>query len=163
MVTLKKPPRPTKPNIIRIGKADFYSGAGMVRAIPGPVFSVATYMGGIAMKDRGTSWQILGCFIAATGIFLPSALLVLFFYPIWNNLKKYAIVYRALEGINAVVVALAQNGVKESRMGAAGYSMFQPTVANKDETSRRKNRRVEIFVLAPDAVVAGWDPNWVKQ
>lgn len=94
------------PNIIRIGKADFYSGAGMVRAIPGPVFSVATYMGGIAMKDRGTALQIGGCFIAATGIFLPSALLVLFFYPIWNNLKKYAIVYRALEGINAVVVGI---------------------------------------------------------
>jgi chromate transporter len=94
------------PNIIRIDKADFYSGAGMVRAIPGPVFSVATYMGGIAMKDRGTGLQILGCFIAATGIFLPSALLVLFFYPIWHNMKKYATVYRALEGINAVVVGI---------------------------------------------------------
>jgi chromate transporter len=94
------------PNIIRIDKGAFYSGAGIVRAIPGPVFSVATYMGGIAMKDRGTLQQILGCFIGATGIFLPSALLVLFFYPIWHNLKKYAIVYRALEGINAVVVGI---------------------------------------------------------
>jgi chromate transporter len=48
----------------------------------------------------------VGCFIGATGIFLPSALLVLFFYPIWHNLKKYAIVYRALEGINSVVVGI---------------------------------------------------------
>src|SRR5580658_5097474 len=103
------------PNIIRISTADFYSGAGMVRAIPGPVFSVATYMGGIAMKDRGTALQILGCFIAATGIFLPSALLVLFFYPIWHNMKKYATVYRALEGINAVVVGII--------VGAALYMM----------------------------------------
>ncbi len=94
------------PNIIRINKGDFYSGWGMARAIPGPVFSVASYMGGIAMKDRGTGQQILGCFIATTGIFLPSALLVLFFFPIWHNLKKYAIVYRALEGINAVVVGI---------------------------------------------------------
>ena len=94
------------PNVIRMSKGDFYSGAGMVRAIPGPVFSVATYMGGIAMKDRGPALQILGCFIGATGIFLPSALLVLFFFPIWHNLKKYAIVYRALEGINAVVVGI---------------------------------------------------------
>src|ERR1700722_4042250 len=94
------------PNIIRLSKGDFYSGPGMVRAIPGPVFSVAAYMGGIAMKDKGPALQILGCFIGATGIFLPSALLVLFFYPIWHNLKKYAIVYRALEGINAVVVGI---------------------------------------------------------
>lgn len=94
------------PNIIRITKEDFYSGAGMVRAIPGPVFSVASFMGGIAMKERGTAVQILGCFIAATGVFLPSALLVLFFFPIWHNLKKYAAVYRALEGINAVIVGI---------------------------------------------------------
>ena len=94
------------PNIIRISRADFYSGAGMVRAIPGPVFSVASFMGGMALKDRGPARQILGCFIASTGIFLPSALLVLFFFPIWHNLKKYAAVYRALEGINAVVVGI---------------------------------------------------------
>jgi chromate transporter len=94
------------PNIIRMNKEDFYSGWGMVRAIPGPVFSVASFMGGVAMKDKGTGFQILGCFIATTGIFLPSALLVLFFFPIWHNLKKYAAVYRALEGINAVVVGI---------------------------------------------------------
>jgi chromate transporter len=94
------------PNVIRMNKEDFYSGWGMVRAIPGPVFSVASYMGGIAMKDEGTVLQMLGCFIGATGIFLPSALLVLFFFPIWHNLKKYATVYRALEGINAVVVGI---------------------------------------------------------
>jgi chromate transporter len=94
------------PHIIRVSQNDFYSGWGMVRAIPGPVFSIAAYMGGIAIKDKGTAWQILGCFIGATGIFLPSALLVLFFYPIWHNLKKYATVYRALEGINSVVVGI---------------------------------------------------------
>ena len=94
------------PNIIKMNREDFYSGWGMVRAIPGPVFSVCSYIGGIAMKDKGTAQQILGCFIAATGIFLPSALLVLFFFPIWYNLKKYATVYRALEGINAVVVGI---------------------------------------------------------
>lgn len=94
------------PNIIKMNRDDFYSGWGMVRAIPGPVFSVASYIGGIAMKDKGPGLQILGCFIGATGIFLPSALLVLFFFPIWYNLKKYATVYRALEGINAVVVGV---------------------------------------------------------
>jgi chromate transporter len=94
------------PNIIRIGKEDFYSGWGMVRAIPGPVFSVASFMGGIAMKDKSAAEQVMGCFIATTGIFLPSALLVLFFFPIWHNLKKYAVVYRALEGINSVVVGI---------------------------------------------------------
>ena len=50
--------------------------------------------------------QIIGCLIGTIAIFLPSALLVLFFFPIWNYLKKYAAVYRSLEGINAVVVGI---------------------------------------------------------
>ena len=63
-------------------------------------------MGGIAMKDLGFSMQVIGCIVGSIAIFLPSALLVLFFFPIWSNLKKYATVYRALEGINAVVVGI---------------------------------------------------------
>jgi chromate transporter len=94
------------PNIVKINKEDFYTGAGFVRAIPGPVFSVSSYMGGIAMKDLGISMQVIGCIVGSVAIFLPSALLVLFFFPIWSNLKKYATVYRALEGINAVVVGI---------------------------------------------------------
>ncbi|MFZ1798405.1 MAG: chromate transporter, partial [Chitinophagaceae bacterium] len=39
-------------------------------------------------------------------IFLPSALLVLFFFPVWQNLKKYAVIYRSLEGINASIVGI---------------------------------------------------------
>jgi chromate transporter len=93
-------------NVISIEKDDFYTGAGIVRAIPGPVFSISSFTGGLAMKDRNSSWQILGSVIGSIAIFLPSALLVLFFFPIWHNLKKYAVVYRALEGINAVVVGI---------------------------------------------------------
>ncbi len=63
-------------------------------------------MGGIAMKDMGFTAQVMGCIIGSVAFFLPSALLVLFFFPIWSNMKKYATVYRALEGINAVVVGI---------------------------------------------------------
>jgi chromate transporter len=79
---------------------------GVVRAVPGPVFSIGSFAGGMAMKDLGTSMQLLGCLIGMIAIFLPSALLVLFFFPIWNNLKKYAAIYRSQEGINAVVVGI---------------------------------------------------------
>ena len=96
----------TKDNIIRIEKNELLTGAGIVRAIPGPVFSIASFTGGIALKKGGSRKQILGCIIGSVGIFLPSALLVLFFFPVWQYLKKYVVVYRALEGINAVVVGL---------------------------------------------------------
>ena len=95
-----------KENIIRIDRDELLTGAGLVRAIPGPVFSIASYTGGIALKDSGPSMQLLGCVIGSVAIFLPSALLVLFFFPVWQYLKKFVVVYRALEGINAVVVGL---------------------------------------------------------
>lgn len=105
--------RPTTPkfadnkaNIIRIDKNELLTGAGIVRAIPGPVFSIASFTGGIALKKEGNNKQILGCVIGSIGIFLPSALLVLFFFPVWQHLKKFVVVHRALEGINAVVVGL---------------------------------------------------------
>lgn len=93
-------------NIIRIKRDDLLTGAGIVRAIPGPVFSIGSYVGGTALKDGGKQFQALGCLIGSIAIFLPSALLVLFFFPVWQYLKKYVIVYRSLEGISAVVVGL---------------------------------------------------------
>lgn len=94
------------PNAIKIDREELLTGYGIVRAIPGPVFSLATYTGGIAMKDSGKPMQFLGCLIGTVAIFLPSALLVLFFFPVWQYLKKYVVVFRSLEGINAVVVGI---------------------------------------------------------
>jgi chromate transporter len=92
------------PNAIRIEKDELLTGYGIVRAIPGPVFSVGSFVGGMALKDNGKKMQFLGCILGAVSIFLPSALLVLFFFPVWQYLKKFVVVFRALEGINAVVV-----------------------------------------------------------
>lgn len=89
-----------------ISARDFLTGAGMVQAIPGPTFSLTSYVGGMIMRPSGSFLQVLGAVICPFGIFLPSLLLVLFFFPIWNNLKKHVYVFRALEGINAVVVGI---------------------------------------------------------
>ncbi len=101
------------PDAIKIERDDLLTGYGFVRAIPGPVFSVASFTGGMAMKDNGTHMQLIGCIIGSIAIFLPSALLVLFFFPVWQYLKKFVAVFRALEGINAVVVGVMA--------AAAGY------------------------------------------
>jgi chromate transporter len=94
------------PHVLRIEKNDFLTGAGMVRAIPGPVFSIGAYMGGRALKDGGKNAQLAGVIIGSVALFLPSALLVLFFFPVWQNLQKFTIIYRALKGINAAVVGI---------------------------------------------------------
>jgi len=85
---------------------ELLTGAGIMRAMPGPTFSITAYAGGMVMRNLGPGYQLLGCMLAPIAIFLPSLLLVLFFFPIWHNLKKYVIIYRALEGINAAVVGI---------------------------------------------------------
>ena len=97
----------TKREVLQIKKTDFLTGLGILRAIPGPVFSIGAFTGGMVMREANSPpLQLLGCILGAIGIFLPSALLVLFFFPLWNNLKKYAVVYRSLEGINASIVGV---------------------------------------------------------
>jgi chromate transporter len=93
-----------KKNIIKIDKDVLLTGAGIVRAIPGPVFSIASFTGGTALQPMGKRFQLLGCIIGTVAIFMPSALFVFFLFPVWQYLKKYVVFYRALEGINAVVV-----------------------------------------------------------
>lgn len=58
---------------------------------------------------------------------------------------------------NQVVRTLVGDGIRSQRCGSAGYGPYQPLVPNTDAKSRQRNRRVEIFVLAPNASVAGWD------
>ena len=97
----------TKRDVLKMDQSDFLTGYGIVRAIPGPVFSIGSYTGGMLLRNNNNKTiQLLGCVLGTIAIFLPSALLVLFFFPVWNNLKRYAVVYRSLEGINAAVVGI---------------------------------------------------------
>ncbi|VAX38543.1 Flagellar motor rotation protein MotB [hydrothermal vent metagenome] len=64
---------------------------------------------------------------------------------------------------SAVAVMLAKSGVDESKIRIAGHSKYQPVASNADESTRRLNRRVEIFVIAPQAAVAGWENREIRR
>lgn len=85
---------------------EFLSGFGIVQSLPGPVFSFATFTGGMAMAGEGTARQLLGCLVGTIGIFLPGTLLIFFVYPFWEYLKKYTLVKKSLEGVNATASGL---------------------------------------------------------
>jgi chromate transporter len=92
------------------------TGYGVVQALPGPVFSICSFVGGMVMSPMGTAWQIAGCIVATIAIFIPSTLLLFFFFPIYQNLKQHVIIFRALEGIFAAVVGI---------IWASGIVIFQ--------------------------------------
>ena len=99
-----------------ITSPELLTGFGMVQAVPGPVFSIASFVGGMAMSNYGPVWQFIGCVTATTALFLPSTLLLFFFFPIFQNLRHHTVIFRALEGINAAVVGI---------IWASGYVLFR--------------------------------------
>lgn len=82
-----------------IGGDDFLAGYGMVQAMPGPLFTFASYLGAV--------WGgIPGAMLATLAIFLPAFLLILGALPFWSRLSRHARAQSALHGVNAAVVGL---------------------------------------------------------
>lgn len=77
----------------------FMAGYGAAQAVPGPLFTVAAYLGTAA-------FGILGGLVALAGIFLPAWLLVLGALPFWAHLRNNQRARAALAGVNAAVVGL---------------------------------------------------------
>jgi chromate transporter len=84
----------------------FLIGYGMAQAVPGPVFSLAAYMGGLILQSQGVAYVLLGSVIGAVAIFLPGALLIFFVYPIWDDVQKMPRVRAALEGVQVAAIGL---------------------------------------------------------
>ncbi len=56
----------------------------------------------------------------------------------------------------AVADYLQKSGVESQRMGVSGYGPQQPVASNATSIDRRRNRRVEIFLIAPETPIVGW-------
>ncbi|MDD9269025.1 chromate efflux transporter [Paenibacillus sp. GCM10023248] len=82
-----------------VSKADFLAGYGAAQAVPGPLFTFASYLGGVA-----DGWA--GAAIATVAIFLPAFLLIVGALPFWNSLRSSAKAQGALAGIGAAVVGI---------------------------------------------------------
>jgi chromate transporter len=81
----------------------FLAGYGAAQAVPGPLFTLAAYLGAI-MRPWPTGW--LGALLALVAIFLPAFLLVIGALPFWDALRARPSFRAALRGINAGVVGV---------------------------------------------------------
>lgn len=104
-----------------LSSEEFLTGYAISQGIPGPTFSIASYVGALSMRDFGLSGFLMGGMIAAAGIFLPGIFLIFFVIRFWDQLKLYRPVRAALEGINAVSCGM---------LIAAAYLLFEPLEAN---------------------------------
>ncbi|ONG50118.1 hypothetical protein BKE38_19435, partial [Pseudoroseomonas deserti] len=77
----------------------FLAGYGLAQAMPGPLFTLAAYLGA-AVGGVG------GAVVATLAIFLPGLLLLYGALPLWARLRAQPWARGALLGLNAVVVGI---------------------------------------------------------
>ncbi|VVE03888.1 chromate transporter [Pandoraea communis] len=82
---------------------DFLAGYGAAQAVPGPLFTFATFLGWLSGSPTHP-W--LGATLATAGIFLPGLLLVIAALPHWQALRERATTAAMLAGVNAAVVGI---------------------------------------------------------
>lgn len=81
-------------------------GYGAAQAVPGPMFTLATYLGMMFEPDAAWGARIALAGIATIAIFLPGMLLVTAVAPAWTLLLRSSRTRGALGGINAAVVGV---------------------------------------------------------
>jgi len=80
----------------------FLVGYAFAQAVPGPMFTIVTYLGALSYEMS----PITGAIIATLGIFLPGFLLIIIFEKSFDSYSKNPIIAKALIGVNASVVAI---------------------------------------------------------
>ncbi len=85
---------------------EFLTGMALTQVVPGPVFSISTYVGAMSMQSHGIIGQITGGLVATVGVFLPGTFLIFFVYRFWDQLKKYRGIRASLQGVHATSVGL---------------------------------------------------------
>lgn len=81
----------------------FLAGYGAAQAVPGPLFTFASFLGA-SMYGGELAWY--GSLIALLAIFLPAFLLVAGVLPFWQSIRNHHSAQKALAGANAGVVGL---------------------------------------------------------
>ena len=81
----------------------FLAGYGAAQAIPGPLFTVAAYLGSVM---NGPPNGIAGGLIALIAIFLPGLLILTGALPFWDRFRTRVGTQAVMRGVNAAVVGI---------------------------------------------------------
>jgi chromate transporter len=104
-----------------VGDDAFLAGYGAAQAVPGPLFTFATYLGAV-MEPAPNG--VRGAALGLLAIFLPGLLLHLGTLPFWESFRRRPATQAVMRGINAAVVGL---------LGAALYSPIWTSAVQRPE------------------------------
>ncbi|HJE03014.1 MAG TPA: chromate transporter, partial [Aliarcobacter thereius] len=104
----------------QVSNETFLISYSLAQTVPGPMFTIATYLGADILKDN----SFLGAIIATFGIFLGGFLLILAFYKSYESLSQNKILAKTIMAINACVVALLFSTLVKNIIPSAIFSIY---------------------------------------
>jgi chromate transporter len=120
----------------------FLAGYGMAQAMPGPLFTLAAYLGAIALPAVGMTAAV----IALIALSLPGLLLMAGMLPFQARLRQQPAARGAVAGVNAVVVGI---------LAAALYNPLWTTGV------RDIGDAAIVIATLTLLTVRGWRPLWI--
>ena len=124
----------------------FFAGYGAAQAMPGPLFTIASFVG--AANDSPLHGA-LGALVATVTIFAPSFALLFALAPVWNRIAALPRAGGALRGANASVVGLLGAVLYDPVLLALGSGPLRPAIAIASFAL------IALWRVSPVAVVAG--------
>lgn len=101
-----------------LGPDRFLTGYAVAQAVPGPMFSLAAFLG----AELWATAPLAGALLATLAIFLPGFLLVLGLQGAWESLAARPAVAGAVWGINAAVTGLLLSALYRPVFSSAVHS-----------------------------------------
>ena len=137
-----------------VSDTQFLSAYGFAQGVPGPLFSIAAYLGAASAPPHlGLPWAVIGL----GAIFLPGLLLAIGGASLWSFLTRARGAAAALAGVNAAVVGILaaalydpvwRGGVRtplDAVVAVLGFALLQ----------RRRASALAVAALCVVASVAG--------
>src|SRR6201996_8249792 len=86
-----------------LAQPSFLAGYGAAQALPGPLFSIAAYVGASVRPNAHPLLLGIGALVA---LFLPGLLLMGAVLPFWSAIRRHPLIASLLSGVNASVVGV---------------------------------------------------------
>lgn len=131
----------------------FLSGYGAAQLVPGPMFSLAAYLGALTPTAAPT-W--LAALVALLAVFVPGFLLLAAVLPVWDRVTAHPNAGRALAGVNAAVVGLLAAALYDPVLPAAINAWGDVIIISVAFAVQRILHRPTFAVLALCALGAAW-------
>lgn len=133
----------------------FLAGYGAAQAVPGPMFSLAAYLGALVPSGlTGAAGPLLGALVATLAVFAPGFLLYYGILPVWGRLAARPGALNAIAGTNAAVVGLLAAALYDPVLRSGVVSWTDAAIAGIGLLLHASLKRPTLVIVAWCVVAA---------